>query len=783
MKKLWMLSFANIRKSKGHTVSLLILFFISGLLLNAGLLVFLNFGSYFEKTEKELNATDMYYIIPDHLYNTEIENYIDTNDSITEKQKEESYWATGSFPYNGNTRKITFLFNDMENQRELSKWKFVGEHLPPDGRSIYVPSVMNIDGGYQLNDTLEVTVNDQVLKFTIKGFTEDIFFSSFDTGIIGCYLPHDTYEQVAQTLGGQYKTNLYFANLKQMNNDVQNGIRNLIGQDSAGAVSDITNTFFCIDLSLIRLSRITMASIVSIMTVAFAVIITAVCLIVVKFRIGNSIEDDMTKIGSLKSVGYTSGQIISSIILQFSLIAAAGSIVGISASYFMTPVLSQVFAHQSGLHWMQGFDGVISGISLLSILVVVVAVSFLSSRSVHKLNPIVALRGGVSTHSFRKNHLPLDTSKGSLPTLFAGKSILQNKKQSFMMAVIFTAVSFASAFGLVMFFNTVIDTKAFAETPGIEISNVMAILNPGADDKAVAEDVRNLEGVRKVQYVDQAVVKIENSDITTYVMDDFSQKETDTIYTGRYPLHSNEIALSGHEAALMHKSIGDTVTLKAGNSQADYLISGLSQGSSMGGTTAFIRTDGMKRLIPNFKHNILQIYLNKGVNAGGFIDKMKDQYGSSIADTENVDKDMQQGMGLYTTIVSKVGISMLVINILVEILVLYFVINSSVIRKKRELGIQKAIGFTTFQLMNQISLSFLPSIVIGVVLGSLIGTAETNVIMTAAMRSMGIMRAHFIITPSWIALYGAGLILVSYLISLLITYRIRKISAYSLVNE
>jgi putative ABC transport system permease protein len=48
---------------------------------------------------------------------------------------------------------------------------------------------------------------------------------------------------------------------------------------------------------------------------------------------------------------------------------------------------------------------------------------------------------------------------------------------------------------------------------------------------------------------------------------------------------------------------------------------------------------------------------------------------------------------------------------------------------------------------------------------------------------MGIMRANYIITPIWIALFGAGIAIVSYAISMLITYRIRRISAYGLVSE
>lgn len=55
--------------------------------------------------------------------------------------------------------------------------------------------------------------------------------------------------------------------------------------------------------------------------------------------------------------------------------------------------------------------------------------------------------------------------------------------------------------------------------------------------------------------------------------------------------------------------------------------------------------------------------------------------------------------------------------------------------------------------------------------------------MSVAQRAMGITKANFIITPVWIALFGVAIVIVSYITSMLITYRIRKISAYALISE
>jgi putative ABC transport system permease protein len=55
--------------------------------------------------------------------------------------------------------------------------------------------------------------------------------------------------------------------------------------------------------------------------------------------------------------------------------------------------------------------------------------------------------------------------------------------------------------------------------------------------------------------------------------------------------------------------------------------------------------------------------------------------------------------------------------------------------------------------------------------------------MSLSMKSMGVMKAGFIVDPYWVIAFGVATIVFSYLLSMLITWRIRKISAYALVTE
>lgn len=784
MSKIILLAGANIRKTKGHTISLLLMFFISAMLLNIGMLIFNNFGSYFDSMAEELHSADVYYLIPEAFYNDRIDAYLKEHDNIKELADEETLWGTASMKFRSDFEDgRAILICDMEKERSLSRYKFIGQHLPAEGMSVYLPYIFQLDGGYKLNDTLEMTFKNKSFTFTVKGFIEDVLFSSPETGPVGFYVSHDSYEKIYKELGEDYKARLIFTKQKEVNKEIEAGIRSLIDIKDDYKVLGVANKFFSLDLPLIEMSRVLIPNMISVMVVSFAAIIVVVCLIVIRFRINNSIEEDMTKIGSLKAVGYTSRQIILSIAAQFTVIALIGSISGIGISYLTIPALSDVFARQSGLYWVQGFDGGVSGFSLMLILLIVGAVAILSARKIKKLHPIIALRGGIVTHSFRRNHIPLHKSRGALPFVLAIKSMVQNRKQSIMIAIILIAVSFAQSFAVIMFYNTTIDATAFLETPGIELSNALAVLRKDENQAAVYEQIGRMEEVRKIQYIDETTVNVDGIEILAFVMGDYSCKETVTVYEGRYPKHGNEVALAGYLSAILKKEIGDEVTISLGDRKEAFLVTGLSQGAYMGGMNISLTYEGMLKLSPDFSQQSLNIYLNKGEDAGSFVEKLRESFGEAIISSLNMDENMEDGAEIYTSIVSKLGIAILLITMAVVMLVLYFVINSSVVRRRRELGIQKAIGYTTLQLMNQLSISFLLPIILGVGIGSYLGASQTNNIMSMAQRSMGIMRSNYIVIPTVIAAFGLATVLLSYLTSILITYRVRKISAYALVTE
>jgi putative ABC transport system permease protein len=366
----------------------------------------------------------------------------------------------------------------------------------------------------------------------------------------------------------------------------------------------------------------------------------------------------------------------------------------------------------------------------------------------------------------------------------AFKSVLQGMKQTVMIFVIVAAVTFAGAYGVIMYYNTSVDTTAFAQVPGMEICNAVAILNPQMDCTEIVSEIKAMDQVRKVQYVDEVKLKVDDNDVSAYVMADYASKETKLVYEGRYPEKSGEITLAGILAGRLNKAVGDTVSVQFGGHKETFTVVGLSNGSQMGGMNTSVLTSDFQRLNPDFKPQSLYIYLDKGTDAAAFCETLESRFDTNyLRGVLDFDKGLAEGMASYQSIVAAMGLAMLMITLMVMALVLYFVIGSTVIRRKKELGIQKAIGYTTLQLMNQIAIGFAVPVLLGVITGSLLGAIYTNPMMSVLMRGVGIMKANFIVNSLWVIAFAAATFVFAYLLSLAVTRRIRKISAYALVTE
>jgi len=778
-----MMAKANISKMKIQGIILAVLLLISSLMLNIGLMLAINFQGFLGNMTLELNTSDAFYTLPYSRLTNDVRSRIEGHEQILSLDVYDGIIVTAEITDWRSGSQTTIFFRNREVSQAVSRWKLVSDILDNVQNPVFIPYGFSTTGIFSLGDQMEMTVNNIPLTFTVAGFTEDILFSNAADMQFAFYVTRQMYAELLQIFE-QYHAAILFADIYGGQRNVELFIHEIFNEGMALGI-DSSLQFITRTYEMLVGGRILLPSILSIMVIVFAFIIVVVCLTMIRFRISNSIEEDMPAIGSLKATGFTSWQIRAGLLGQYLMVALFGAFAGVPLSYVVQPFIRGVIAMQTGLFWQQGLDIPLNIIAIGVIALVVLVLVLICSRKIRSIDPVVAIRGGMTGHSFRRNRLPLD--KTTLPLNFAlgSKAMFQNIGQSVALFIAFTVIAFTGVFFVGMRHMATAQSDEYMALTGVELSDVIIELSPGADSCYVRDMIMTMSGVTQAAFVDSSHIMINGENTVAYIMDDFSMKVNPSVYRGRYPVHRNEIALSGIASDSLNIGIGDIVHI--GLQNAPFVVTGITQGQGAVATNGVgasinITTKGMNDIVSDFSQLRLGVYLEECVDVNAFMIEVSAMFESEIVSTTNWRDMLEDGNALITSILLLLSTAMLGFAAAVILLVLYFMVGAVIIRRHRHLGIQKAMGYTTFELMRQVSVSFILPLIAGIISGAMFMVFTFNRITALVMTPLGVRQANFDVPYLWVALTGLALAVISYATILIITGRIRKISAYDLVR-
>ena len=764
-------------KSKSQMASMFLILLVAAALMSIGALTLLDFRNFLDEKAEQLNAPHVIAIVDKGSYSPAHLDYLRSDLSVTLAGSEDIMFIPScSFLYGDGKNMQSVVIQNADTVREMSPMAMIGETAGLTSDSLYAPYMLRVGGGYQAGDSITLEYGDQEYTYHIAGFVEDIMLGANNMGIMGFYMPEPLFKRTMAE-GKAEPAVLLSAQLSDpgLSEEVSKGFQ-VYCNEGRGAI-------YGFSITVLKMARLLMVNMVSMIMVAFAVIITITALIVIHFRISDSIRDDMKDIGILKAMGYTNRQIKASVLMQFLGVTFIAGIAGIGASYLLIPSVSLMFSSQSGLVWDQGFAPQTSILCLAAMLAAVFLNVLGSLRQVKELHPIMAIRGETKGEGAKKNYFRLDRDGAGLQFSLAGKLLMENKKQNFIIALVIASITFASAFGLVLYYNMAVDSELFIETVGGVMCSVVLSPRENINAGKLLEEIGAMPGVDKAFFFDSRVTLIDDEEFFTDIMQDFEALEGQMLYEGSYPGSAGEAAIGGHAAEDFGKKIGDTVRVSHEDEEAEYVISGFIQSGNYMGRQLFLTEEGMVTLMPDFQPSVIYVYLEKGEAADIFIALLKSQYGGAIREPVNFDEILEGQIRSYVTLTALLALIVLLITGVIVFLILYFVIKTMISRRRRRFGVQKALGYTTYQIMQQIAMSFSPIVLAGSLLGAAMGCVGINPLVTALFRSVGIMKFDMVISYTWLGLLCVGLVLLSYAIAMVISFRIRGISAYILVTE
>lgn len=777
IEKYFMLIRNYLHKSRSQTVSMFLIIFMATALMSIGALTLIDYGNFFDLKAAQLNAPHLIAIIDKMSYSPAHLDYLRSDSSVTNIEVEDVLFLDNcSFWYGNGKNTQSIIIQNAATCRNMSPLTIIDEIELAAPNALYAPYMLHAGGGYEVGDTFIVEYENQEYEFLIAGFIEDIMLGATNMGVFGFYMPEPLFVKYLAESSAKPAV-LLSAQLNDQNlsEEVSNGFMKFC--------SESKSSIWGFSIIILKMARTMITNMVSMIIVAFALIIVMAALIIIYFRINDSIHDDIKDIGILKSMGYTNRQIKLSILLQFLSISILAGILGIFISYLAIPFVSKMFSAQSGLIWEQGFAPLTSALCLFTLLLAVIMNVFFSLRKMKNLHPIMAIREETKASGVKRNYFALDRIKGGLHFLMAGKLVMENLWQNIIIALIIATITFASAFGLVMYYNMAIDPKSFIDTVGGEMCSVALIPAANIGASTLLEEIDNMKEVKKAIFFDQYSTNIGEEDYVVIITQDYDDLQKHMLYEGSYPKTAYEVAIGGFGALKLGKEIGDTILVVYENEKVEFEITGFIQSGNNIGRQLALTEEGFRKLKPDYIPRIIYIYLNEGEKADILIELLESRYGNAIYKPLNFDEIIEGQMKSYITLIALMETVVLLITAVIVFLILYFIIKTMISRRRRRFGVQKALGYTTFQIMQQIALGFLPVSLSGTLIGAIMGCVFINPLITALFRITGIMNFNMTISYQLLLLLCLSLTFLSYIIAMMISYRIHKISAYVLVTE
>lgn len=772
----------------GTSIILFFLILLATILLYTGVSVQSQLGAFIEDKQKVLNGADIIIISG--------ENMEDQVNSLLEKRNEvSSYEAHKGIYYDSpkiqnrtkmdKEKKLGSFILNAEDSYQIGKLDIIEGAKEKSPNGILVPYEFKTAGGYHTGDHLQIQVDSKTYQFVIDGFYENIIFaSSSNLSIYQFYVYGEQFHQLSSEVSESGIITEINVDLKteHSSEEFEKTFLQEVKGDSTGKqefLQTLPYTTFKEGLTMF-------VSIMMVILIAFSLILIVISLIVIRFAIIVHLEKNSKNIGSLEAIGYTTKQIQSALILEFIMVAMVGISCGLVIAILGSGLVGSIVSAAIGLSWIGGISIVgITG-SILSILTLILLVSAMVARRLNKVTVLVALRGGIETHSFRRNPIPLETTRWNIHLAIGFKGLLHNMKQNIVITIIVSMLTFASVYAVGMYYNFVVEDRALLDLVGMEKCEVQMNVSEKDYDRVIAE-VGNMKEVQEIIAYDNPNMIVKSGDkessVRFEITEDFSKLKVDTLVRGRVAAHDNEIVVSNRTMEELGLKLGDSVTVTSYGTSAEYLIVGVKQHINGLGRGASLTVEGVKRLNAEYKITMNCIYLHKNVDTTAFINTINDRYSDVDKMISNIDDSIHTIMESFSSSVTAICMLCGAITFIIVVLILLLLIKVKILKEQSVMGLNKALGYTTPQLMLHIVYGFLPIVILGSVLGMVLGAVVMNPFTAMLLSSNGIMKANFIISYHYIVFVPIAIVVMSTITIVLVSLRIRKITPNGLFDQ
>lgn len=718
--------------------------------------------------------------------NQEIENYLKEEEQVTEYGIDEILFFTNTQMRLSSGGKIKCDSSMLLSSFDISQQKFFDKENKEiknmeDG-TMYLPQKIMSENDLKEGDKLSIRTEGGYQKeFTIKGCCKDAFIGSDMMGIKRCIISRGDFEEAVLNSGLPYGR-MYSVSCNDFEKFEQS-------YNDAGF-----STVFSCGRSMIKMSYV-MDMIVAAVLLLVSLCLVIISVIMLRFNIVFTVNEDYKEIGIMKAIGIPDGAIRRLYLSKYFVIALVGAAFGFVVSIPFGRMLIEQVTDKMVIEELNAGIGRTLLTSVLVVLVVLIF-GYRSTGKIKSFMPMDAIRSGNNGERFqKKGKLRLADSRWRATTFLAGNDCLSEFRK-YLVLLITSAVGIWLVIMPVNTINTLCSERVvkwfgvsacdFHVIDEDKLVDFSAVSRSACYDfmEEVEEKLKE-EGIDVSRVVMEMVYRLKirhgESSLNALTLQGLNTEMDEYFYDkGTPPAKKNEVAVTQVVADKIHAGIGDTVYITAGREEKPFVVTAIFQ--SMNNLGEAVRLPEQA----DFDYSAVsaagsfgaQVRLSerpKEAEYDKLLQRVKGMFPDAKIQTST--QFIQSQIGDITEQLASLKAFILAIVIVINILVVVLMQKMFLIRERRQMGMLKAIGFSNSAIIGWQTKRIMLVLFLGILLGTVTGTPFSQFTAGQVFKMMGASKIVFDIHPLEVyVLYPVALFAATVTACVIAMLRVRNVS-------
>lgn len=776
---------ANIRHKKGSFASIIILMLIITMALAAILSVQDNIYDGIMEAQERTNTGNVIAYMDVTKLSDSLRNDIENHKLVQEVVYKEAVPSRKVTCGNSEEYNNTVFFHEMEEGMRLldaQEIESLGEAPELKEGEAYISQGMKTNFDCEIGDNLTLTVQSGDYKFTIAGIVEDPTVGASVIGWKNIFISQKDFAKI-------YKGQEAFTKSEKEKNTAQVIMVSIYKTEDC----ELTDDQFARQLNLdtgfadISFGSITrdmsthytylFVQVIGSILIVFVLLLLVAVVVIMCHSVSTGIEMEYTTLGVMKAQGFSKGTIRLILAAQYLLAQIIGAGIGMLLSVWLCRELGNVFYPITGIVPLKHVSILKCGGIIFGMLGISAVCIFLITRKIAEISPVRAISGGKKEIHF-DSRLQVQIKKKMLSVGLALRQFTSNKKQYIgVIAIVSMLVFFMTT---MMVLGNVITAESAWKNMGILATNIDITLKKNiGDDKIreIEETIKEYSEIEDAYYgAGNFYYSVNGEQMMACVYRD--AESILAISEGRQPLYDNEIVMTEIAAESMGLKVGDRVTLGYGDKKGEYIISGLNQGMNDAGKNLSITIDAAKTL---GNHQVWYMgYVLADLSVGEkIVQTLERKYGDIVEvgfEEDLMDESYEMAIYFMTTVVY-------IFSAIFAVVVTHIVCSKAFLRERTDIGIYKALGFTSRHLRLQFAARFLIVAVLGSIVGGVLAAMFSGNVLSLMLRMIGISSFSETFYVHTFAVPVAMICGCFYLFAFMEAGRVKKVEVRELIVE